>query len=81
MNNIPNNDEPAFPATSVFDQGTQVAYTGLTKREWFAGQAMAGDFAEQRVQVGISDLILRERAQLYLRAADELITALKEPKP
>lgn len=82
---------PAFPSrtsTVLWKEGRAEATTmveegfrGMSLRVYLAGQAMAGDFAGQRVQVEIPDLILRERAQLYLRATDALLAALKEPKP
>jgi hypothetical protein len=38
MSEAPKDDAPAFPVTA----GQQVYATGMTLRDWFAGQAMAG---------------------------------------
>lgn len=30
---------PAFPVTPCYDQGVNMTYSGMTLRDWFAGQA------------------------------------------
>ena len=65
------NGGPAFPV-----QG----YEGLTMRDYFAAQAMQGDWAAQSSDVGTwenhiaqSDLIAR--AETYYRIADAMLVA------
>lgn len=44
MSNTPQDGEPAFPMPHFTDQGahTHWGYHGMTLRDWFAGQALAG---------------------------------------
>jgi hypothetical protein len=73
---------PAFPV----DLGTLKGGSfGLTKREWFAGMALQGDWASQSKEVGeyasdTSDSFLEERAKLFYRMADAMIRAGKGEK-
>lgn len=54
----------------------------LELRDWFAGQALSGDFAAQNELTGeftnrVSDDTLLERAMLFYRMADAMIAARK----
>ncbi len=65
--------EPAFPFNAQEDnvsQPIEVAYYGLTKREYFAGQAMIGFAANIRFGDRISEM-----AESSFRFADEMLKA------
>lgn len=68
---IPN--PPAFP-TGADDT------EGMTLRDWFAAQALAGDLSSQSVETGewqntASDRFVLERARFYYRFADAMLAA------
>lgn len=53
---------------------------GMTLRDWFAGQALTGDFASQSEEMGMwsndtAQSFMEARARLYYRMADALLTA------
>ena len=55
---------------------------GMSLRDWFAGQALAGDFAAQSAEVGeivnnTTNTWMLERAQTLYRMADAMIAARK----
>lgn len=57
-----------------------MSVTNMSLRQYYAGQAMAGDWAAQGRTCGVfgdevSDEGLYERAKLYVRMADALIAA------
>lgn len=60
----------------------EVQHPGMTLRDWFAGQALAGDFAAQNEVTGeytngTSDETALSRAKLFYRMADAMIAARK----
>lgn len=68
-----NNGGPAFPATE--DQMVAISSYGMTLRDWFAGQALAGELAAQDGDGFWSDesaLTLAERCYLV---ADAMLKA------
>lgn len=76
-----NADMPVMPHSVVGPYGGNLTTPGLSKREYFAGLAMQGDFAAQDCQVGefmtghAEDL--RERAVTWVDAADALLSELE----
>lgn len=68
-----NTGGPAFPYPS-YDEGRQVdQYPGMSLRDWFAGQALAGMLADSKVSdtvenladlvYAMADAMLKERAK------------------
>lgn len=69
-------DLPAFPHQK--EDGSP--YWGMTIRDYFAAQALAGDFAAQNKDIGevfndISDDWMLKRAQTLYRMADAMLAA------
>lgn len=68
---------PAFPVSK------DVVYpelNGMTLRDYFAGQALAGDFANSSFGYFESDVeqtLLVKRAEFYFRVADAMLEARK----
>ncbi|SAK64768.1 hypothetical protein AWB77_02413 [Caballeronia fortuita] len=58
------NNPRAFPGTSNY---------GMSLRDYFAGQAMAADFADAAIPNDASSALLEARAQLYYRLADAML--------
>lgn len=80
---------PAFPhpTEGEYDDPktckTWRPYTGMSMRDWFAGQALAGDMANESEGVFYNtakDEELLKRAQLLFRLADAMLKA-REAKP
>ena len=77
----PNNGGSAFPSEqSLRPDGmwNDTLEPGMSLRDWFAGKALAGDWASQSSETGeftdsVSDYCLRKRAALYYRMADAMI--------
>lgn len=63
------NNPRAFPGNSNF---------GMSLRDYFAGQALAGDMADDTLSNDASSEFLEERAQLYYRLADAMLKARAE---
>lgn len=64
---------PAFPETRWDDKTRQeVQWTGLTKREWFAGMALMGLCANPNRDAGVM-----EDAEASYQQADAMIAAGK----
>lgn len=74
MNPLHNNDVPAFPyiVTEHFEEG----YRGLTKREWLAGQALAGHCANPNTFVHSAEHV----AQWSIQCADATLAELAKEK-
>lgn len=71
-----NYEQPAFPQT-VDDMGTlRSANVGLTKREWLAGQALAGLNIAYDYSTGPCNRSAAERA---VALADALLSELNKP--
>lgn len=51
MNNQPNDGGPAFPTPDVYHPNNEVEYgqPGMSLRDWFAGQALAGLCADSNL--------------------------------
>ncbi|SAL64295.1 hypothetical protein AWB71_03731 [Caballeronia peredens] len=58
------NNPRAFPGNSNY---------GMSLRDYFAGQALAGDMANDALPHNASPALLEERAQLYYRLADAML--------
>ena len=68
--------EPAFPCTCPSGD----VFCGMTLRDWFAGQALAGEMASQNGSNGeftgtTPDEVLLSRAKLMYRFADAMLEA------
>lgn len=74
-----NDGGPAFQRAVLFDQ-TVIEGQGMTLRDYFAGQALAGDLASQNALCGVfhndvTNPILLERAEFFYRLADAMLQA------
>jgi hypothetical protein len=63
------NNPRAFPGNSNY---------GMSLRDYFAGQALAGDMAEGALPNDASLAFLEQRAQLYYRLADAMLKVRAE---
>ncbi|KXU93487.1 hypothetical protein CR51_29320 [Caballeronia megalochromosomata] len=63
------NNPRAFPGNSNY---------GMSLRDYFAGQALAGDMADERLASDASPALLEARAQLYYRLADAMLRVRAE---
>ncbi|BAN22885.1 hypothetical protein [Caballeronia insecticola] len=63
------NNPRAFPGNSNY---------GMSLRDYFAGQALAGDMADDALPSNASAALLEERAQLYYRLADAMLRVRAE---
>jgi hypothetical protein len=63
------NNPRAFPGASN---------VGMSLRDYFAGQALAGDIAEDALPNDASAALLEARAQLYYRLADAMLKVRAE---
>lgn len=70
-----NDGGAAFPVSVQPD--FQYASHGMTLRDWFAGQALAGMCGHPRALSQIGDQDLAEDANLLYRMADAMIAARK----
>jgi hypothetical protein len=68
------NTEPAFP---VINSDHMPEYRGMTLRDWFAGQAMAGFCADPTVQWAEGKKIEVPLAKLAYKVADAMMEARK----
>lgn len=83
MSDLIKNGGPAFPI-SIPGWGDNGA-GGMTLRDYFAGQALAGDFATQSEQIGeivktTPDTWMIARAKTLYRMADAMIAAREVSK-
>ena len=80
--NRPNNGGPAFPTVESDDYVTDM---GMSLRDWFAGQALAGlvafDRYEERPEVLAGDAYLLADAMLSEREPENASEAKPEPCP
>ncbi|SAK79675.1 hypothetical protein AWB78_03736 [Caballeronia calidae] len=58
------NNPRAFPGNSSY---------GMSLRDYFAGQALAGDMVDEALPLDASPALLEERAQFYYRLADAML--------
>jgi hypothetical protein len=63
------NNPRAFPGNSNY---------GMSLRDYFAGQALAGELAGERLSGDASPAVLEQRAQLYYRLADAMLKVRAE---
>lgn len=73
MNTVKIDGGPAFPRTGDEGGGWQ---NGMSLRDWFAGQALAGYMASLREAVG--DHVARVGAEESYRIADAMLMARKD---
>jgi hypothetical protein len=64
-------------------EGITEAWPGLTIRDFFAGQALSGEFASQNGEDGLitnctTDEWMLDRARLIYRMADAMLKAMEE---
>ena len=79
---------PAFPLPTEVSQnhfGNPDGYLGMSLRDWFAGQALAGllanpDWSENEICHRTSDKSA-VIVQVAYQAADAMLAARKEPRP
>ena len=77
-----NDGGPAFPLLLPAIPGEPETYwNGMTLRDWFAGQALAGEFVQSEF-TGMfannsSDAVLMARARVIWRMADAMLAARK----
>jgi len=74
-------DRPAFPMTERNDDGSHhFDHPGLSAREYFAAQAMAGIFASGPTAASEDAIphLMTTVATMSVQAADALLAALKE---
>ena len=69
--NVRDNGGPAFPCEDHYNPRGEFHQTGMTLRDWFAGQALTGLIARHD-QLGLGDISRRA-----YRAADEMIAVRK----
>ncbi|MEI4473232.1 hypothetical protein [Frigidibacter sp. MR17.24] len=75
LDDMPASPVMAFPVSSGEGEYWQ---EGMTLRDWFAGQALAGEMANSEVgvwSVGAADYSLLVRARLFYRFADAMLAA------
>ena len=76
-----NDGGPAFPtAIELGESYAKVIQPGMSLRDWFAGQALAGDMAAQGDVLGewlndVNDEHINYRAVFFYRFADAMIAA------
>ena len=67
------NGGPAFPG-----EDPDKYYRGMSLRDYFAAEAMAGHFAAGQALIpAVTDSALKERAKLYYRMADAMLAERK----
>ena len=88
MNTLINDGGPAYPVWDSWrDHGEKhvvEADKGMTLRDWFAGQALAGDMANSSEGCFANEAqqkYLENRATLIWRIADAMIAARNQTKP
>lgn len=65
-------DEPAFAAIATSPAGDVYHQTGMTLRDWFAGQALAGSVSRAMINPA-------ERATQAYRYADAMLAERSKP--
>jgi hypothetical protein len=55
MSNTPQDGGPAWPQPVSVNGEGRYGYTGMTLRDWFAGQALGGFLADYTIQCGPGD--------------------------
>jgi hypothetical protein len=87
MNTPINDGGPAFPVENTYHQNGQVEYGawGMSLRDWFAGQALAGmvipddgKFSLENWRDSLPKRHARNRAEIAYRHADAMIAARKD---
>lgn len=68
-----NDGGPAFPKTCEFDNNGNAMPDGLTKREWFAGQALVGYLSEGTVRSHDLGTYKTQLAKYCFECADAMI--------
>lgn len=78
MSDVKDDGGPAFPDPAR--AGGHCMDTGMSLRDWFAGQALTGDLSNPEGGTWDNDVdahFLKERAILFYRIADAMIAARK----
>jgi|LakMenEpi03Aug12_release.lakeMendotaPanAssembly.Ray.scaffolds.fasta_scaffold08163_13 hypothetical protein len=76
MNALINDGGPAFPSVGEGFGNPSYSAPGMTLRDWFAGQALAGALADPTC-----DLSPIELAKIAYKEADAMLAARKEVQP
>jgi hypothetical protein len=68
----------AFPSLDAQAFQTATVDPGMSLRDWFAGQALAGDFASQSEEIGefrngLPDEEIAARVETFYRFADAML--------
>ena len=77
-----NDGGPAFPSDMMLTKGVVSAkpYNGMSLRDWFAGQALAGLIAGYYANPDSGGLGSEEFARLVYRQADAMLSAQEASK-
>lgn len=67
-----NDGGPAFPG-----EDADKHYRGMSLRDYFAAQAMAGDIAKNSLNLDSSGAFIGKRTDFYYRIADEMLKSRK----
>ena len=72
----------AFPATVPLEDNETAVWTGMSLRDWFAGQALAGMLAESGAPVSWqAEVRLRTAAAIAYQMADAMLAERAAEKP
>ena len=76
----PNDGGPAFPGNDLSNSVANTSYMGMSLRDWFAGQALAGDMSAQSPELGewtndTSDEFIKARCVFLYQFADAMLAA------
>lgn len=78
-----NDGGPAFPVSSERNANGEIlwGFNGMSLRDWFAGQALAGELSAQNDSTGIwTERLFEKLAERSYKIADAMLKA-REAKP